>query len=159
MCCFHRGKGDFLGYWRLYIRRFRRNIRSPSSWLKWRFWEAEKLTRVRRREAEGVGVSLIGPLPQPYVTVCFSGTLTSTHKYTRSQNSIMTIVVVHVDGARPHLWTAATNGRFVHLPGDEYGEPWWNDTDRGKPKNSEKNLSQWNMDHSMEYGYIAVDVL
>jgi hypothetical protein len=24
----------------------------------------------------------------------------------------------------------------------EYGEPWWNDIDRRKPKNSEKNLSQ-----------------
>jgi hypothetical protein len=25
----------------------------------------------------------------------------------------------------------------------DYGEPWWNDTDRRKPKNSEKNLSQF----------------
>jgi hypothetical protein len=24
----------------------------------------------------------------------------------------------------------------------EYGEPWWNDIDRGKPKNIEKNLLQ-----------------
>jgi hypothetical protein len=24
----------------------------------------------------------------------------------------------------------------------EYGEPWWNDIDRGKQKNFEKNLSQ-----------------
>jgi hypothetical protein len=24
----------------------------------------------------------------------------------------------------------------------EYEEPWWNDTDRGKPKNLEKDLSQ-----------------
>jgi hypothetical protein len=27
-------------------------------------------------------------------------------------------------------------------PDDEYGERRWNDTDNGKPKNSEKNLSQ-----------------
>jgi hypothetical protein len=26
----------------------------------------------------------------------------------------------------------------------EYGEPWWNDIDRRKPKNSEKNLSNTN---------------
>jgi hypothetical protein len=26
---------------------------------------------------------------------------------------------------------------------NEYGEPRWNDIDRGKPKNSEKSLSQW----------------
>jgi hypothetical protein len=25
----------------------------------------------------------------------------------------------------------------------EYGEPWWNDIDRGKPNNSEKNMSQF----------------
>jgi hypothetical protein len=24
----------------------------------------------------------------------------------------------------------------------EYGEPWWNDIDRGKPKNSEENVAQ-----------------
>jgi hypothetical protein len=37
------------------------------------------------------------------------------------------------------IWTAATNGPIVHPPYDnEYGEPRWNDTDRAKPKNSEK---------------------
>jgi hypothetical protein len=25
----------------------------------------------------------------------------------------------------------------------EFGETWWNDTDKGKPKNSDKNLSQY----------------
>jgi hypothetical protein len=29
----------------------------------------------------------------------------------------------------------------------KYGEPWWNDTERGKPKNSEKNLSQCHFFH------------
>jgi hypothetical protein len=29
----------------------------------------------------------------------------------------------------------------------EYGEPRWNDTDRGKPKNSEENLSQCHFVH------------
>jgi hypothetical protein len=29
----------------------------------------------------------------------------------------------------------------------EYEEPWRNDTDRGKLKNSDKNLSQWNFVH------------
>jgi hypothetical protein len=24
----------------------------------------------------------------------------------------------------------------------EYGEPWWKDSDRGKPNNSEKNLPE-----------------
>jgi hypothetical protein len=30
----------------------------------------------------------------------------------------------------------------------EYGQPWWNDIDRIKPKNSEKNLSQF---HFVQY--------
>jgi hypothetical protein len=30
---------------------------------------------------------------------------------------------------------------------DEYGEPWWNDIGRGKPKISEKNLSQCRFVH------------
>jgi hypothetical protein len=29
----------------------------------------------------------------------------------------------------------------------EYGELVWNDTDRGKPKNSERNLSQYHFFH------------
>jgi hypothetical protein len=37
-----------------------------------------------------------------------------------------------------------TNGHIVHPPYDihEYEERLWNDIDREKPKNSEKNLSQ-----------------
>jgi hypothetical protein len=36
----------------------------------------------------------------------------------------------------------ATNGPVVHLTGHiyEYGESWWNDTDREKPNNAERNL-------------------
>jgi hypothetical protein len=41
------------------------------------------------------------------------------------------VVVVHVDGVRKCLWTAATNGPIVHPWYIEYGQPWWNDTDRG----------------------------
>jgi hypothetical protein len=33
----------------------------------------------------------------------------------------------------------------------EYGERQWNDTDRGKPKNSEKNLSQCYFVHHKSY--------
>jgi hypothetical protein len=29
----------------------------------------------------------------------------------------------------------------------KHGEPWWNNTDRGKMKNSEKNLSLYNFIH------------
>jgi hypothetical protein len=51
--------------------------------------------------------------------------------------------VVHVDGVRLRLWTSTTNGTIVHPQVIyEYGEPWWDDIDGGKPKNSDKNLSQ-----------------
>jgi hypothetical protein len=37
----------------------------------------------------------------------------------------------------------ATNGLlFISEMIHEYGDPQWNDTDRGKPKNAEKNLFQ-----------------
>jgi hypothetical protein len=41
-------------------------------------------------------------------------------------------------------------GPIVHPSDDnlcEYGESRWNDTDSGKPKNSEKNLSQCHFAH------------
>jgi hypothetical protein len=46
---------------------------------------------------------------------------------------------VSLDSVRECLRTAASNGPIVHPPDDiyEYGEPRWNDTDRGKPKYSE----------------------
>jgi hypothetical protein len=40
------------------------------------------------------------------------------------------------------LWTAATNGPF-RPQNHEYGERRWNDIDRGRPKISERNLSEW----------------
>jgi hypothetical protein len=30
---------------------------------------------------------------------------------------------------------------------DEHGDPWWNDIDKGKPKNSEKNVLQCHFVH------------
>jgi hypothetical protein len=49
------------------------------------------------------------------------------------------VTIVHVDGGRLHLLTAATNGPDVHSQMiHKYGEPWWNDVDRGKLKNLEK---------------------
>jgi hypothetical protein len=53
------------------------------------------------------------------------------------------IVVVHIDGGRLCPWIVATN-RLLFIPQVtyEYREQWWNYTDRGKPKTSEKNLSQ-----------------
>jgi hypothetical protein len=41
------------------------------------------------------------------------------------------VIVVDVDGVRLCVWTAATNGPFVHLQMIcEYGEPRWNYVDR-----------------------------
>jgi hypothetical protein len=50
---------------------------------------------------------------------------------------------------RQRLWTAATNGQIVYP--QEYGEWRWNDIDRGKPKNSEKNLSQCHFVHNKSH--------
>jgi hypothetical protein len=33
----------------------------------------------------------------------------------------------------------------------EYGEPWWNDSDRVKPKNLEKNLSHFHFVHRKQH--------
>jgi hypothetical protein len=61
-------------------------------------------------------------------------------------------VVVYVDGVRPCLWTVATNGPIVYPQVTyDYGEPQWNDIDRGKPKNSEKNLSQSHFIHDKSH--------
>jgi hypothetical protein len=40
-----------------------------------------------------------------------------------------------------------------------YGERRWNDTDRGKPKNSEKNLSQWRFVHSSPLSFLLLHPL
>jgi hypothetical protein len=57
-------------------------------------------------------------------------------------------IVVHVDGVRLCLWTAATNGPVIHLSDDIWVwratvEWYW----QGKPKNSERNLSQCHFVH------------
>jgi hypothetical protein len=64
---------------------------------------------------------------------------------------------VHAQGVRLCLWTAATNGPSVHSPVDIYQcvEPWWNDTDRIKPNNSKKNLSQC---HSVQHKSLMWDL-
>jgi hypothetical protein len=61
--------------------------------------------------------------------------------------STTVFVVVHVDGV-----TASTNWPFVHSQMKyEYEEPRWNDIDRGKLKNSERNLSQCHFVHQISY--------
>jgi hypothetical protein len=54
---------------------------------------------------------------------------------------------------RLRIWNAATNGHIVHPPDDiyEYGVRRWNDTDRGKLKNLEKNLSQCHFVHNKSH--------
>jgi hypothetical protein len=44
----------------------------------------------------------------------------------------------HVDEVRLYLWTAATNGIIVHPPDHINTKIRWSDTDREKPKDSEK---------------------
>jgi hypothetical protein len=58
------------------------------------------------------------------------------------------VVVVYIDGVRLYLRIEVTNGPFVRRQMIyEYGEPWWNDIDRGKLKNSEKSLCQCHFVH------------
>jgi hypothetical protein len=52
----------------------------------------------------------------------------SSVQYTFSKSKLLTFILLLF------CWTTATNRPIVHLP-DENGEPWWNDTDRRKPKN------------------------
>jgi hypothetical protein len=54
--------------------------------------------------------------------------------------------VTYVDEVKRYLWTAATNGRIVHRHVVcKYGEAMWKYIDRGKPSNSEKNLSRYHI--------------
>jgi hypothetical protein len=46
----------------------------------------------------------------------------------------------------PELWPTAGQLFIPHVM-YENGEPWWNDIDRGKSKNSERNLSQCHSVH------------
>jgi hypothetical protein len=57
-------------------------------------------------------------------------------------NSVL--VVFHVEGVRLRFGTAASNGPIVHPPGDIETVNYF---DRGKLKNSEKNLSQCRFVH------------
>jgi hypothetical protein len=66
--------------------------------------------------------------------------------YDLGTNSIKIVIVVfHVNGLR-RCETTSLNCRhqqaYVHAAGDEHGKPRWNDVNRGKPKSSEKYLSQ-----------------
>jgi hypothetical protein len=67
---------------------------------------------------------------------------------------IRRIVVIfdHVDGARhvPEL-RPPTVLLFILQMIHEYGEPRWNSIDRGKPKNSEENLSSCNSVHDKSH--------
>jgi hypothetical protein len=51
------------------------------------------------------------------------------------------------------LWNWASDGPFVHSPKEILvnNEQRWNDTDRGKPKDWEKNLSQCHFVHHKSY--------
>jgi hypothetical protein len=57
----------------------------------------------------------------------------------------ITVTNYFVDGLRLCVRTAATNGPIVLPPDDDMSmKPWLNDdTDRGKPNNSEKNLYKY----------------
>jgi hypothetical protein len=68
--------------------------------------------------------------------------------YSRLKYAHVQILDYIFDGVSLLLWTAATNGYIVH-PTDNIwdGERRWNDIDRGKPKHSEKNLSQSHFGH------------
>jgi hypothetical protein len=52
-------------------------------------------------------------------------------------------------GDNMSLWNWAANGPIVHLPGDTWVnmEQRWNDIDRGRPKDSEKILTQCHFVH------------
>jgi hypothetical protein len=55
------------------------------------------------------------------------------------------IVIIAKRGGRLCLYrTAAAKGPVVQPPDDTWVnmEQWWNDSNKGKPKKSEKNLSQ-----------------
>jgi hypothetical protein len=55
---------------------------------------------------------------------------------------VVVFVAVHVDWVR-----SSTGLLFILQMIYEYGEPWLNNTDRGKVKNSKKNLSQCHFVH------------
>jgi hypothetical protein len=56
--------------------------------------------------------------------------------------------IIYVDGVTQCPWSAATTGLLLFSQMIyEYGETRWNDTDRWKPKNSEKSLSQCHFVH------------
>jgi hypothetical protein len=56
-------------------------------------------------------------------------------------------------GESMSLWNRAANGTILNPPDDERTtlEQRWNDTDRGKPKDSEKNVSQYHFVHQKSY--------
>jgi hypothetical protein len=64
------------------------------------------------------------------------------------RNSTKLIVFVdEINGVKLCFWTADTNGPIIQPRWYEYGEPWCNAIDRGKPDNSEKNLPQCHYVH------------
>jgi hypothetical protein len=52
----------------------------------------------------------------------------------------------HVPELRP-----STGLLFIPQMIHQYGQKWWNDTDRVKPKNSEKNLYQCHFVHHVSH--------
>jgi len=88
------------------------------------------------------------PFPSPYAVTTQKINI-DTLSFARSSNPTLVdvFVVVHVDGERLCLCTAATKGLlFIPQIKYEYGEPRWNDIDRRKQE-LEENLSQCHLNH------------
>jgi hypothetical protein len=66
---------------------------------------------------------------------------------TANDHHTMATVVHVVDHVIGLVYVSATGLLLILQVIYEYGEPRWNDTDRGKPKNSEKNLPHCHFVH------------
>jgi hypothetical protein len=60
------------------------------------------------------------------------------HTYIHTYIHVCCVLIVHACAVRLCPCTLANNWPTLNLSRDIHGEPCWDDTDRGKPKNSEK---------------------
>jgi hypothetical protein len=73
------------------------------------------------------------------------------YKILERRISVFRVVIVHVDGMRLCLWTAANSGTFFHPQMIyENGDPRWNDIDRRR-RRPWKNLTQCHFVHEKSY--------